>query len=95
MSDELINKKEALNLLRKRSQQLVGIYGDLGGAVSGAARLIDELPTADRPQAEWIELYRDGFGNLICMCSKCAYHAKKSRYCPFCGKRMKGVEDDN
>lgn len=50
MSDDLINKKEALTLLRKRSQQLVGIYGDLGGAVSGAARLIDELPTADRPQ---------------------------------------------
>lgn len=53
-----------------------------------------KMPSVDEPQAEWIELYRDGFGNLICMCSKCAYHAKKSRYCPFCGKRMKGIEDD-
>lgn len=48
----------------------------------------------DTPQAEWIEMYRDGFGNLICMCSKCNYHAQKSRYCPFCGERMKGIEDD-
>ena len=35
MSDNLINKKEALTLLQKRSQQLVGIYGDLGGESAG------------------------------------------------------------
>lgn len=93
MSD-LINKKEALNLLRKRSQQLVGIYGDLGGAVSGAARLIDELPSADRPQGKWIEMYRNGFGNMIYMCSKCNFHTTKSNFCPNCGAKMKGTDDE-
>lgn len=63
MSD-LINKKEALNLLRKRSQQLVGIYGDLGGAVSGAARLIDELPSADRPTRVY-EYLRERIGDTV------------------------------
>lgn len=30
----------------------MGIYGDLGGALSGAAKLINELPTADRTSVD-------------------------------------------
>ena len=49
---------------------------------------------ADRPLGEWIEMYRDGFGNMICMCSKCSFHASRGNYCPNCGARMKGADDE-
>ena len=50
---------------------------------------------ADRPQGEWIEMYRNGFGNMICVCSKCNFHATKSNFCPNCGAQMKGATDGN
>ena len=49
---------------------------------------------ADRPQGEWIEMYRNGFGNMICMCSKCSFHATKSNFCPNCGADMRGKDDE-
>lgn len=102
MSDDLINKKEALTLLRKRSQQLVGIYGDLGGALSGAAKLINELPAADRPQGEWTG------GDVPTRCSICGhdwdeyvegqeiwYEGSIPNFCPNCGADMrKGVDNE-
>lgn len=101
MSDDLINKKEASTLLRKRSQQLVGIYGDLGGALSGAARLIDELPAADRPQGKWIEIGTISHSYKCSVCGRTLFHitvgknhvAKYYPYC-HCGARMKGADDE-
>ena len=55
---------------------------------------IKAIPSADRPQGEWIEMYRNGFGNMICMCSKCSFHASRSCYCPNCGTKMKGADDE-
>ena len=54
---------------------------------------LEAVPSANRPQGEWIEMYRNGFGNMICMCSKCNFHATKSNYCPNCGAHMKGADD--
>ena len=49
----------------------------------------------NRPQGEWIEMYRNGFGNMICMCSKCNFHATKSNFCPNCGADMqKGANNE-
>ena len=62
------------------------------GFQCGAQRQF-EADKADRPQGEWIEMYRNGFGNMICMCSKCNFHATKSNYCPNCGAHMKGADD--
>ena len=101
MSDKKKKKKEALTLLQKRSQQLMGIYGDLGGAVSGAAKLINELPTANRPQGEWLwQLADNGWADHIC--SVCGYtkntdiHVSLNwSYCPNCGADMrKGVNNE-
>ena len=98
MSDDLINKKEALTLLQKRSQQLVGIYGDLGGALSGAARLIDELPAADRPEGKWIIHFDDIWPEESTIeCSVC--HEEQpleidDNFCPNCGAKMKGANNE-
>lgn len=92
MSDDLINKKEALTLLQKRSQQLVGIYGDLGGALSGAARLIDELSTADRPSGTYTNSESDvEWYTTETTCNSCGEPWMGARnFCPNCGVRMKG-----
>ncbi len=43
--DELINKQKVVDLLKERASSLYGIYGDLGGACSGAAKLIMQMPS--------------------------------------------------
>ena len=97
MSDDLINKKEASTLLRKRSQQLVGIYGDLGGACSGAARLIDELPAADRPSGTYTNSESDvEWYTTETTCDLCGEPWMGARnFCPNCGVRMKGASNEN
>ena len=55
---------------------------------------LDNAPTIEPKQGEWIEMYRNGFGNMICMCSKCSFHASRSCYCPNCGARMKEADDE-
>ena len=52
---------------------------------------IDKLPSADRPQGEWVSNH-DGSWN----CSECGLRVfiyAKGNYCPNCGARMKGADD--
>lgn len=52
MSD-LISRKEVIELLTSRIISSKGIYGDLGGAVSGVRELIKAMPSAE-PERKWI-----------------------------------------
>ena len=60
---------------------------------------------ADRPQSEWIDegwhgdwqFETDGRGNCWkeFKCSKCNRHNRNTTpYCPWCGARMKGADDE-
>ena len=66
-----------------------------------ARKAIRALPSADRPQGEWIDV-----GDFE-QCSVCkgtrlkefqSYYGKvtwiKTPYCPSCGARMKGADDE-
>ena len=44
--DELISRQAAVDMLMERASNLRGTVGDLGGACSGAAKLIAQLPSA-------------------------------------------------
>jgi hypothetical protein len=69
---------------------------------------MDELMSmiADRPQGEWIDIgwkgdwqfETDGRGNCWYEyeCSECGFHSKgsKSNFCPNCGAKMKGADDE-
>ena len=69
---------------------------------------MDELMSmiADRPRGEWIDkgwkgdwqFETDGRGNCWYEyeCSECGFHNKggKSNFCPNCGARMKGADDE-
>ena len=84
MSDDLIKRSDVINLLWYFQDECCSaVVGD-----------VEKLPSADRPQGQWIEMYRNGFGNIICMCSKCNFHTTKSNFCPNCGARMKGADDE-
>ena len=59
---------------------------------------INAIPSADRPQGEWIPSDTDGF---VCSVCKNGYRNQPTlmgrpmfEYCPVCGARMKGADDE-
>ena len=66
----------------------------------------ENIPSVDRPQGEWIEMGQNENGTHNVKCNQCHYgykmrgHAKsidterKYRFCPHCGARMKGANDE-
>lgn len=93
----------------KRSDAIKAVWGDdinpsEDGMVFEAQSHIDRdiklIPSADRPRAEWIGK-TEGFHSHWC-CSNCGawalleYNEQMclSNYCPNCGCRMKGADDE-
>ena len=76
--------------------------------IMGVKKHILAIPSADRPQGKWIE---DPEGNWDDTdrgeyeCSSCGFRMypyisdeafrEKYKFCPNCGAKMKGVDDDN
>ena len=84
MSD-LISRQDAIDILTSAVERCKGIYGDLGGAVSGAREFIKSLPSAEpeRKKGEWIS-----HENYV-ECSKChCFTSVGFSYCPHCGTEM-------
>ena len=57
---------------------------------------IKSIPSADRPQGEWIYIDEPIIGNPYgrYKCSKCNLEEPfESDFCPNCGARMKGADD--
>ena len=95
MSDDLIKRSDAIGAC---AYETIECYE--------ARKTIRNLPSADRPQGEWIDkgwkgdwqFETDGRGNCWheYECSECGFHNKgsKSNFCPHCGARMKGADDE-
>ena len=62
-----------------------------------ARKAIRALPSADRPQGEWIDKGADLDGTWYYQCSNCHANVIEEQYpnCPYCLARMKGADDDN
>ena len=62
---------------------------------------LEHMPSADRPQGEWIK-FGLGRGTRILFCTNCERRIEvplsqgdsNYDYCPNCGAKMKGAEDD-
>lgn len=108
MNKDIIYKEDAIKVIHSywkgELNKMPTIDSEYGEVIDGdystllkhnkeLSTRIKDIPSADRPQGEWIEMYRNGFGNMVCMCSKCNFHATKSNFCPNCGADMKERED--
>ena len=106
MSDDLIRRSDAIKAVSK-----VNDYGDGIGFEVRSHCLVELqlVPSADRPQGEWIDeadKYDASFGIHDYRCSNCNsyadeyigghewYTAGKPNFCPHCGARMKGADDE-
>ena len=96
MSD-LIKREDAIDVVKKNHYRLEGH----GLTEELLIEQINAIPSADRPRGEWIDM-----GDFE-QCSVCkgthlkefqSYYGKatwiKTPYCPSCGARMKGAEDE-
>ena len=97
MSDDLIKKSDAITVIEKNEYRLKGS----GLTYQILLKQIDEIPSADRPQGEWIWSPRDTDGTVSGCCSNCSFshlfiggHTAQYNYCPSCGARMKGADDE-
>ena len=87
MSEDLIRRDDAIEALKGRE----GILPDAYTAVA----IIRAIPSADRPQGEWIEHwypYFDVAGIECSICGKDVPYWERNydmpNYCPNCGARM-------
>ena len=82
MSDRLLKESDVLRIAFQLPLVVNSAFADA----------VKALPSADRPQGEWID---DDFVGQY-RCSECDYYAiDEYDYCPHCGARMKGADDDN
>ena len=98
MGKDIIYREDAIEALKGREDILHDAYT--------AVAIIRSIPSADRPQGEWIDqgwhgdwqFETDGRGNCWYeyKCSECGYIKRggKSNYCPKCGAYMQGGKDD-
>ena len=106
MSD-LIKREDAIKAVEQRYQDILKIFkrkvkdGEKA-IVLDMIGCIKTLPSADRPQGEWIdaEIPLESGGSMsIQVCNLCktfyplAYTGGGHRFCPNCGARMKGADD--
>ena len=96
MSKDTIYRDDAIKAIKDNSFALGDDYMEINGY--GAIDDIRALPSADRPQGEWIPSDTDGF---VCSVCKNGYRNQPTlmgrpmfEYCPVCGARMKGADDE-
>ena len=99
--EDLIRRSDAIKAIKDHSFALGDDYMEINGY--GAIDDIRALPSADRPQGEWIdaEIPLESGGSMpIQVCNLCktfyplAYTGGGHRFCPNCGAQMKGADDE-
>lgn len=105
MSEDLIKRSDAVaaiaNLhISHDREEIFKAYAknphsmttDFEGTLIDAINAVEALPSADRPQGEWKSKH-----NGYWTCSECGlsflFYAK-GNFCPNCGARMKGADDE-
>ena len=94
MSD-LIKREDAIKATWKEPT-----YADPINILTEVRDRIEAIPSADRPQGEWEDTGKDPDHShpltaIWYRCSECGDGTNtKTNYCPSCGARMKGADDE-
>lgn len=85
--NDLISRQDLIDWLTSRIIMLKGIYGDLGGAVSGVREMVKVMPSStfigsERKKGKWIEISWSEPDPNVC----CTSYAIQSAKCSICGK---------
>jgi hypothetical protein len=102
MSEDLIKRSDVWNITAILHSEFITIEQE--EILERIDEMIDDLPSADRPQGEWVlsklqnQADNDN-GNYAYVCTNCNHtdtHAKTQEvpYCWWCGARMKGADDE-
>jgi hypothetical protein len=94
VSDRLLKESDVIEAFKGREFLIHDVYT--------ATAIIRSVPSADRPQGEWLK-FGLGRGTRILFCTNCERRIEvplsqgDSNYdfCPNCGARMKGADDDS
>lgn len=94
MSDRLLKESDVIEAFKGRESLIHDVYT--------ATAIIRSVPSADRPQGEWIRTGRMNiYGGIEIQCSNCGdrvvvQHLEDEWYCRHCGADMgmKGADDE-
>lgn len=102
MSEDLIRRSDAIDVIRERLNSPHMQNALQQGACLSVLRAIEAIPTIEPKQGEWIfktifpnDKSEFPMGYLVC--SVCGSHHSNStpcNYCDNCGSRMKGADDE-
>lgn len=94
MSEDLIKRSDAAEVVYK-ALKIPPLKGVLTDTMSLAIALVRDIPSADRPQGEWVESpYENADGMTMYRCSECGCLCEGGyNYCFMCGARMKGEDE--
>ena len=102
---EDVIKAVAQDLMYKACIQSEYASDELSDWIEVAKVILEEVPSADRPQGEWIYC-EDEYGIDGYRCSNCGEHIpwdyqhkfinfiEDYHTCPFCDAKMKGADDE-
>ena len=92
---DTINRSDAIKALRKLGHEVVVV--DKVCSLGVATEFIDVIrtvPSADRPQGEW-ETVGKNHPYKRCPFCKRVRAFTDTRFCDWCGARMKGADDES
>ena len=95
MSDDLIRRSDAIKAVENVSENYTK-EGDREWHphIDFITQALVQAPSADRPRGEWIEQHENGHGFWVGVCSQCGEENLVDNYCPNCGAKMKGADDE-
>ena len=104
--EDLIKREDAIkavaqDLMYESCIQSEYASDELSDWIEVAKVMLEEVPSADRPQGEWI-CHEGGWKGLDYYptkyeCDQCHHYvdvASDKKFCPNCGARMKGADDE-
>ena len=95
MMSDLIRREDVIKILSQRAEILRGEYGDLGGACSGALKIIKAIPSAEPERMKATDEEYSEYSKVI-RCKDCKFYTPMNRILKtgICSMTMHHLGDD-